>query len=164
MKYMFSRPTDPEKVFSSNILSPTEANTLAMTHSSSEACYGPTNPTPDSQAKAGVRRFGSVIGLNPEKERYYRELHANVWPGVLERIKKSNMRNFSIYTTAIEGKKYLFSYFEYAGANYEADMKAIAEDPETLRWWKETDPCQIPLPSRDEGAHWSSMEMVFLGE
>ncbi len=129
-----------------------------------EPIYGPTNPSPATEAESEVKRFGSVVGLNPEKEKYYRELHANVWPSVLERIKKSNMRNFSIYTTEIEGKKYLFSYFEYVGQDYESDMKAIADDPETQRWWKETDPCQIPLPSRDKGAHWSGMEMVFLGE
>jgi len=71
--------------------------------------YGPTNPSPDAQAESGVRRFGSVIGLDAEKEKYYRELHADVWPTVLDRIKKSNVRNYSIYTTEIEGKKYLFS-------------------------------------------------------
>ena len=129
-----------------------------------EASYGPTNPSPETQAKSEVKRFGSVVGLNPEKERYYRDLHAEVWPSVLERIQKSNMRNFSIYTTKIEGKKYLFSYFEYVGQDFEADMKAIADDPETQRWWKETDPCQIGLPDRKPGATWSDMEMVFLGE
>lgn len=129
-----------------------------------EAVYGRTNPSPESQSSSTVRRFGSVVGLNPDKEKYYRELHADVWPTVLERIKKSNMRNFSIYTTELEGKRFLFSYFEYVGQDFEADMKAIADDPETQRWWKETEPCQIGLPSRKPGAIWSEMEMVFLGE
>ena len=129
-----------------------------------EPVFGPTNPTPEAQSESGVRRFGSVIGLNAEKEKYYRELHADVWPSVLARIKKSNMRNYSIYTTVIEGKKYLFSYFEYVGEDFEADMQAIADDPETQRWWKETDPCQFQLPTRKPNANWSEMEMVFLAE
>jgi L-rhamnose mutarotase len=62
----------------------------------------------------------------------------------------------------LEGKKYLFSYFEYTGDDYEGDMRAVAEDPETQRWWKETDPCQIQLPTHKPGANWSDMEMVFL--
>lgn len=111
-----------------------------------------------------VRQFGSVIGLNPEKEQYYRELHANVWPTITARIRKSNIRNYSIYVTAIEGKKYLFSYFEYVGQDFESDVQDIAKDPETQRWWKETDPCQFSLPSRKPGVNWSDMEMVFMME
>jgi L-rhamnose mutarotase len=82
----------------------------------------------------------------------------------MERLRASNVRNFSIYTTVLDGKKYLFSYFEYVGDDYEADMKAMADDPVTQKWWKETDPCQIQLPSRKPGANWSDMEMVFLLE
>lgn len=124
--------------------------------------YGSTNPSPEEAESMDVKRFGSVIGLNPEKEEYYRELHANAWPTVIDRIRQSNIRNYSIYITEIEGKKYLFSYFEYIGRDFDADMQAIAEDPETRRWWKETDPCQIQLPTRKPGANWSDMEMVFL--
>jgi L-rhamnose mutarotase len=132
--------------------------------SNSRAIYGPTNPTPEEQQTADVKRFGSVIGLNPEKEQYYRELHANVWPAILNRLKASNIRNYSIYVTEIDGKKYLFSYMEYVGDNLEADLAAIAQDPETQRWWQETDPCQMPLPNRKAGDNWSAMEMVFLME
>ena len=124
--------------------------------------YGATNPSPNAQIAAPVKRFGSVIGLKPEKEQYYRELHANVWPTILKRLRESNIRNYSIYATKIDGKKYLVSYFEYVGRDLESDMQAIANDPETQRWWKETDPCQIQLPSRKPGANWSDMEMVFL--
>jgi L-rhamnose mutarotase len=135
-----------------------------MTTSRCPPVYGATNPSPEEQASQPIKRFGSVIELNPEKEQYYRELHANTWPTVLDRIRKSNIRNFSIYITELDGKKYLFSYFEYIGQDFESDMREIGEDPETQRWWKETDPCQIPLPSRKPGANWSDMEMVFLGE
>jgi len=126
--------------------------------------YGLTNPSPDEKEKNRIKRFGSVIGLKPEKEQYYRKLHANTWPSVIERLKTSNVQNFSIYVTELEGKRYLFSYFEYTGNDYERDMKLIAEDSETRRWWKETDPCQIQLPTRKLGANWSEMEMVFLME
>lgn len=124
--------------------------------------YGLTNPSPEKSESMDVKRFGSVIGLNPEKEEYYREIHANAWPTIVDRIRQSNIRNYSIYITEIEGKKYLFSYFEYIGRDFDADMNAMAEDPETRRWWKETDPCQIQLPTRKPGANWSDMEMVFL--
>lgn len=110
---------------------------------------------------AKVQRFGSVIGLKPEKKDYYVKLHANTWPGVLERIKKSNIRNYSIYLAELEGKLYLFSYFEYVGDDFQGDMKKIADDPETQRWWKETDPCQIRLPGTPEGEQWLKIPEVF---
>ena len=126
--------------------------------------YGPTNPSPAEQDSGGVRRFGAVIGLKPEKEQYYRELHADVWPSVIDRLRKSNIRNYSIHLIKIEGREYLVSYLEYVGKDYEADMNAIAEDPETQRWWKETDPCQFSLDSKEPGLKWSAMEMLFLME
>ena len=125
--------------------------------------YGPTNPSPSEFARMKVKRFGGVIGLSPEKEQYYRILHSGTWTPVLERLKESNIQNFSIYITELEGKKYLFSYFEYTGDDYDGDMAKIAADPITQRWWKETDPCQIRLPNREkEEDNWTNMEMVFL--
>ena len=126
--------------------------------------FGKTNPSPEQKGYMHRKRFGSVIGLDPEKEQYYRQLHADAWPTVVDRIRQSNIRNYSIYVTEIKGQKYLFSYFEYVGTDLEADMKAMADDPETQRWWKETDPCQIRLPGRRPGANWSDMEMVFFTE
>ena len=111
-----------------------------------------------------IKRFGSVIGLNAEKEQYYRDLHADAWPMVIDRLRKSNIQNFSIYVTEIAGKRCLFNYFEYTGQNFESDMRRIAEDPETQRWWRETDPCQFQLPTRKPDANWSGMEMVCLME
>ena len=126
--------------------------------------FGKTNPSPEQKKNMRLKRFGSVIGLNPEKEQYYRELHADAWSTVVDRIRKSNIQNYSIYVTEIRSQKYLFNYFDYVGTDLEADMKAMADDPETQRWWKETDPCQIQLSGRQPGANWSDMEMVFFIE
>jgi len=106
-----------------------------------------------------VQRYGSITGIAPEKIAYYKEIHAAVWPGVLQQIKSSNIQNYSIYLKEIEGKYFLFSYFEYTGDDYEADMKKMAADETTQLWWKETDPTQIPLP--DATGIWSKMEEVF---
>ena len=108
-----------------------------------------------------VQRFGSVIGLRAEKKDYYVKLHAETWPSVLEQIRRSNIRNYSIYMTELQGKLYLFAYFEYTGDDFEADMKEMAKDPQTQRWWKETDPCQFRLPGTPEGEQWKRMPEVF---
>jgi len=103
-----------------------------------------------------------VIGIRPEKIEEYKALHAAAWPGVLKTIRECNIRNYSIYLKEVEnGKFYLFSYFEYAGKDFAADMKKMAADPVTQKWWKATDPCQIPVPARADGEFWSRMEEVF---
>lgn len=132
-----------------------------MDSSSPKAIFGPTNPNPTEREESKVKRFASVIGLCPEKEGYYRELHANVWPSILEHIKLANLQNFSIHLTEIEEKKYLFSYYEYTGINYEEDMKLMETKPEMQRWWKETSPCQFLLPNTKTGKQWKETEMLF---
>ncbi len=109
-----------------------------------------------------VQRYGSVIQVRPEKLASYKQLHAKPWPGVLKQLAAVNIRNYSIYLRELEpGKYYLFSYFEYTGGDFEADMKKMAADPETRRWWKETDPCQQAIPLAKTGEWWSAMEEVF---
>ncbi len=110
-------------------------------------------------------RVGMVTGIKPEKIAYYKELHANAWKGVLKKIEECNIRNFSIYLKKIDDKYYLFSYYDYVGDNYEQDMKKIAADTITQRWWRETDPCQLPLPeAAAAGKIWTPMEEVFHAE
>ena len=104
-----------------------------------------------------MERYGSVIKLRPEKYEQYKKLHAEPWPGVLEIISACNIHNYSIYFK--DG--YLFSYFEYHGDDFAADMKKMAAEPLTQAWWRLTDPCQEPLETRKEGEWWASMEELF---
>jgi L-rhamnose mutarotase len=103
--------------------------------------------------------MGMVIHIKPEKIEEYKALHAAPWPAIVERLTRSNVTNYSIFLK--EPENLLFGYWEYVGTDFEADMKAIADDPETQRWWKFTDPCQIPFESRKDGEHWAMMEKVF---
>jgi L-rhamnose mutarotase len=103
------------------------------------------------------QRFGSVIKVKPEKLAEYKQLHANVWPAVLKKIKDCNISNYSIYFH--DG--YLFSYLEYDGEDFAVDMALMAADETTQRWWDVCMPCQEPLETRTEGEWWASMEEVF---
>ena len=104
-----------------------------------------------------MERYGMVIGVNPEKIDEYKKLHAAVWPEVLKKITECNIRNYSIYL--IENT--LFSYFEYIGINFDADMSKMAADPTTQKWWDVCKPCQQPLKTGEEGEWWANMEEVF---
>lgn len=104
-----------------------------------------------------MKRIASVIGLAPEHRAAYEELHANAWPAVLDRITRSNIRNYSIYRHG----DLLFAYFEYIGDDFEADMQAMAADEETQRWWTLTNPMQRPVEDRAEGEWWKELPEVF---
>jgi L-rhamnose mutarotase len=109
-----------------------------------------------------LKRFGSVTRLKADKLEYYKKLHADAWPSVLRKIKECNISNYSIYLQKIDSNYCLFSYFEYNGEDFDADMKKMAQDPETQRWWKQTDPCQQPLPqTAAKGKIWTDMQEVF---
>lgn len=123
--------------------------------------YGPTNPSPQQQAKSGVRYYGEVIELLPDKEQQYRELHADVWPGVVAAIKKANIRNYNIFVAELNGKRYLFSSFEYHGNNPEKDFAAMANDSTTRdKWLPVTDACQRRLPGTPDGQQWKPIEQL----
>jgi L-rhamnose mutarotase len=107
-------------------------------------------------------RYGSVIGLRPEKLEEYKQLHAAVWPEILGKIEDCNIRNYSIFLRQLpDGNHYLFSYFEYTGADIASDSARMAADPKTQEWWALCKPCQEPISNRAEGEWWADMEEVF---
>jgi len=109
-----------------------------------------------------MKRYGWVIGLKEDKIDEYKKLHAAVWTEVLDMIKQCNISNYSIYMRKLpDGRNYLFSYLEYSGSDFDADMAMMAADPMTQKWWDVCMPCQEPLPDKAEGEWWADMEEVF---
>src|SRR5512137_2948262 len=105
-----------------------------------------------------MKRYGMVIGLNADKIDEYKKLHAAVWPDVLKMTAACNIRNYSIYLGRLDdGQHYLFSYFEYLGTDFAADMAKMAADPTTQRWWSFCKPCQRPLAGRAQDEWWANL-------
>jgi L-rhamnose mutarotase len=104
-----------------------------------------------------VDRHAALISVKPEYKERYIILHKHTFPGVLEAIHDANIINYSIFLH--EGL--LFSYFEYAGNDFDGDMAAIAQDSISQEWWKLTDPMQQPLKTSKEGEWWTSMDSIF---
>jgi L-rhamnose mutarotase len=104
-----------------------------------------------------MQRHGWVIKVKLEKLEEYKELHANVWPKVAQIISDCNIQNYSIYYR--DGL--LFSYLEYVGDDFDADMEKMAADPVTQQWWDVCKPCQEPVDTAEEGQWWATMEEVF---
>jgi L-rhamnose mutarotase len=108
------------------------------------------------------QRFAWVTGLKADQAARYEYLHAHVWPGVNRTIKECHIQNFSIHECSLNGRLYLFAYLEYTGTNFDTDMNKMAADPLTRSWWKQTDPCQTPLPdAAAKGKIWSDTKEVY---
>ena len=109
-----------------------------------------------------MQRFGAVSRVLPGNAEEYARLHADVWPGVAEMIEQCMIRNYSIYLKRLpDGNDYLFSYFEYIGSDFEADMKRMAADPETQRWWAVCKPLLEAVDDLPPGEVWAEAEEVF---
>ena len=121
--------------------------------------FGPTNP-PTTTAPAS-HRYASCIELLVEHEQEYRKLHAEVWPEVVTALKKAHIENYSIHLLLLGEKKYLHSYFEYAGDDAASDFAELAETPVIRdRWWPITKACQQRLSGTGEAEHWTPLEQV----
>lgn len=104
-----------------------------------------------------MRRYCQLIRLLPESREEYIEIHRNTWPTVLATIEACNIRNYSIFLY----NDLLVAYFEYHGDDFEADMRKMAADPETQRWWKITDAMQEVLPEARPNGKWLQIPEVF---
>ena len=118
---------------------------------------------PTTTTTTTPRRIAQLIRLRPASASAYIKIHSSVWPAVLHRISASNIRDYSIFYDAPLGL--LFASFKYTGSDYEGDMKKVAEDEETRRWWKVTDGMQESLnegaTGSEGGRWWREMEEVF---
>jgi L-rhamnose mutarotase len=105
-----------------------------------------------------VERHGLVVNVVPEKRAEYLRLHAEVWPAVEATLRDCNVHNYTIFVL----ENTLFAYYEYTGADHEADMARIAEDPVTREWWTHTDPCQTAFgTTAAPGDRWREMHEVW---
>ena len=122
-----------------------------------------TEPAPAARGAGVIKRTASVTQLRPEMVEEYKRLHANTWPEVLEAMQAGGSLNCSIYLKEIDGKHFLFAYFEEDASR----KRAIKRSPEEQarveavlnRWGEATRACQMPLPG--ETGIWLPMEEVF---
>lgn len=109
-----------------------------------------------------MKRMAMTIHLKPEKKAEYLRLHAEPWPEILAALAAANIRNYSIFLK--EPENILFGYWEYHGADFEADAKRMAADPKMQEWWRLTDPCQTRFETAAEGEWWAMMPEIFRHE
>ena len=100
--------------------------------------------------------FGQLGKLKRDKIEEYCTLHAATWPGVLNTISACNLKNYSIFLQ----DDMVFSYFEYTGENYDADMAKMAQDTVTQDWWHHTHPCFETFAIDPQSEYYHDMRQI----
>lgn len=101
-----------------------------------------------------MQRFIQFSELKPEKTEDYIQLHAQPWPELLELIACCNIHNYSI---CIRGTT-LYTYYEYTGSDYEADMAVMDASPVMQKWWTFSKPCFL---HHDEQHYYDDLQEIF---
>ncbi|KAG8899034.1 hypothetical protein FRB99_006971 [Tulasnella sp. 403] len=125
------------------------------------------------QAPNPPQRFCQVIELKKEYEDEYKKIHRETWPSVLQALRRAHVADYSINILPVpiypskdpEVAGLLVATFKYTGSDFAQDMRILAQDPETQRWWKLTDPMQNSLIKGAKGSAtgewWHGIEEIF---
>ena len=90
----------------------------------------------------------------------YIENQANVWPKVLDELKKINVKNYSI----ILKEDFMFGYLEYDGDSFDKDMAQMQNIPIVEKWTKLMIDCFNPFPNNENNNSWVMMDQIFFME
>lgn len=105
-----------------------------------------------------MQRYGRILKLKNGAEAEYERYHTNVWPEVLETIRKSGIRNYTIFRY----KRWLFSYFELPAEIPLEDVARVTDASEACRKWEKImHSLQEPLPESGPENWWVPMKEVF---
>ena len=84
-----------------------------------------------------MQRHTVITKLKPDMVAQYIALHDQIWPEVVALGHAAGLRNYSIHRVGV----YLFSYFEYDGNDYEADMAWKNSHDIVKQWQAATSAC-----------------------
>lgn len=92
--------------------------------------------------------------LKPEKVQEYIDLHAAPWEELLDLISGCHIQNYSISMIGT----HVYTYYEYTGSDYGADMTAMDNSPVMQKWWTYSKPCFL---QHEEAHYYDELREVF---
>jgi L-rhamnose mutarotase len=107
-----------------------------------------------------TERYAMAVRLKNEKKDFYLKNHQNVWPEVLEELKKIKIKNYSIFLK----EDFMFGYLEYEGDNFNKDMSQMRKIDIVDKWTKLMVDCFNPFPNNEDNDSWVMMDKIFYME
>lgn len=77
-----------------------------------------------------MKRIGFLLKVKPDKVAEYKEHHQKVWPEMLDALRRTGWRNYSLF---MRGDGLLFGYFE-AEESFQASLDGMAGEEVNQRW------------------------------
>jgi L-rhamnose mutarotase len=81
-----------------------------------------------------VDQYAWVLEVRPGHEEEYKKRHDEIWPEMVEALKKAGVRNYSIFRYGLT----LFGYFETD--DIAKTISALGKDPVNARWARSMTP------------------------
>ena len=104
-----------------------------------------------------TKRYAMAVRLKKEKKDFYIKNHSNVWPEILDELKKAKVKNYSIFLK----DDFMFGYLEYDGNNFDKDMQEMQNIPIVDKWTKLMIDCFNPFPNNEGNDSWVMMDEIF---
>jgi L-rhamnose mutarotase len=102
-----------------------------------------------------MQRVAFILKVKPEKIAEYKQHHVAVWPEMLDALRRTGWRNYTLF---MREDGMLFGYFE-AEESFAASLAGMANEPINERWQE----FMAPYFEQLSGAH-ADQSMVELEE
>lgn len=77
-----------------------------------------------------MKRVGFILQVNPAKIDEYKKHHENVWPEMLDALRRHGWHNYSLF---LRDDGLMFGYFE-AEESFQASLDGMAREEINAKW------------------------------
>lgn len=77
-----------------------------------------------------MKRIGFILKVKPDMIEEYKEHHKNVWPEMLDALRRTGWHNYSLF---MRGDGMLFGYFETPD-NFQAALAGMSKEDVNAKW------------------------------
>ena len=110
---------------------------------------------PSVDEASTLKRFAFMLHLREGAAEAYDQAHREVWPEMLQMLKRGGIREYSIFRR----DQQLFLYMQVA--NFQHVLSCMAASEVNLRWQKTMEPLFEPVPGKRPDEPFAMMTEVF---
>lgn len=113
------------------------------------------NPLSAIPESAPLKRFAFILHLRDGVADAYDNAHKEVWPEMLDLLKKAGIREYSIF------RRDSLLFLTFKAMDFEATWSQLDNHPVNMRWQKEMAPLLVPDDGLRPGERFPMMKEVF---
>ncbi len=104
-----------------------------------------------------MKRVGFLLKVKPDKIEEYKQCHQEVWPDMLDALRRTGWHNYSLF---MRPDGLLFGYFE-AEESFQASLDGMAKEEVNARWQESMAPFFESLGGAHADEAMQTLEEVF---